>query len=74
MKFVAYIGLGIILFTGCAATMALVVRGPKADCEQRVCPEAAKDQEAGHDSSTYDPYDNTCICLFRDGRYYTTRR
>jgi hypothetical protein len=64
----------LLFITGCAGALALAIRSPAIDCADRVCPAAAAYEQTTPEGSTYDPYDNTCICTFRDGRMLTTRR
>lgn len=61
-----------LFLASCATTGALT---PVQQCAQRVCPEAARTQEVGPGgSASYDDFDDTCLCVFRNGQTYITPR
>ncbi len=65
----------LVLVIALLSSCATVNMTPIQQCLQRVCPEAAKLAEAPPGGrASYDETDDTCLCIFRDGRIYITRR
>jgi hypothetical protein len=66
------------LLAGCAHEniySTLTARDKALQCQNLVCPAAEADEGVLRGgSSSYDPLDDTCICHFRDGRFYITPR
>ena len=65
--------LTLALFLASCATVPL--KDPVGYCTKVTCPAAAIEQETSPGwTASYDPFDDTCLCTFRDGRLYITPR